>query len=46
MLPELHPYFIFRLMFAMLIVAGAFIGLFNIWMSLRGRHTDTGEEEP
>lgn len=34
MLPELHPYFIFRLLFAMLILVGAFIGLYNIWMSL------------
>ena len=39
MLPELHPYFIFRLMFAMLILVGAFIGLYNIWMSLYGRRT-------
>ena len=45
MLPELHPYFIFRLMFAIPIVTGAFIGLFNIWMSLHGRHTAIGEEE-
>jgi cytochrome c oxidase cbb3-type subunit 1/cytochrome c oxidase cbb3-type subunit I/II len=33
-LPELHPYFIFRLIFGMLIVVGAFTGLYNIWMSL------------
>jgi cbb3-type cytochrome c oxidase subunit I len=32
-LPELHPYFVFRLMFAMLILIGAFIGLYNVWMS-------------
>jgi cytochrome c oxidase cbb3-type subunit I len=33
-LPELHPYFIFRLIFAMLILAAAFVGLYNIFMSL------------
>lgn len=35
-LPELHPYFVFRLLFAMLILIGAFVGLYNIWMSLYG----------
>jgi len=45
MLPELHPYFIFRLMFAMLILIGAFIGLYNIWMCLRGGRSAGGEEE-
>lgn len=46
MLPELHPYFIFRLLFAMLILVGACIGLFNIWMSLRGARPGAGEEAP
>ncbi len=36
-LPELHPYFIFRLLFAMSIVIGALIGLYNIRMSLYGK---------
>jgi cbb3-type cytochrome c oxidase subunit I len=43
-LPDLHPYFVFRLLFAMLILSGAFVGLYNIWMSLyRGKARD-GEE--
>jgi cytochrome c oxidase cbb3-type subunit I len=41
-LPELHPYFIFRLLFAMLILAGTFVGLFNIWKSI---YSGTREEE-
>jgi len=44
-LPELHPYFIFRLLFAMLILIGAFVGLYNIWMSLY-RTTQKEDEEP
>jgi len=46
MLPELHPYFIFRLMFAMLILTGAFVGLYNIWMSLYSKRTWIREDEP
>ena len=34
MLPELHPYFIFRLLFAMLILTGSFVGLYNIGRSI------------
>lgn len=45
-LPDLHPYFIFRLLFAMLILTGAFMGLYNIWMSLYRGRTGTGEEKP
>jgi cytochrome c oxidase cbb3-type subunit I len=44
-LPELHPYFIFRLLFAVLILAGAFVGLYNIGMSLLGSRSRTEEEE-
>jgi cytochrome c oxidase cbb3-type subunit I len=44
-LPELHPYFIFRLIFAMSIIVGAFIGLYNIWMSLRGAGPRPEEED-
>ncbi len=43
-LPELHPYFIFRLIFAMLILLGSFIGLYNIGMSLAAGHTRTRRE--
>jgi len=42
-LPELHPYFIFRLLFAMLILTGAFVGLYNIWRSIYGERS-IGEE--
>jgi cbb3-type cytochrome c oxidase subunit I len=38
-LPELHPYFIFRLLFAMLILTGAFVGLYNIWRSIYGERS-------
>jgi len=34
-LPELHPYFVLRLLFGVLIVAGAGVGLYNVLMSLR-----------
>ena len=44
-LPELHPYFIFRLIFAMLILIGSFIGLYNIWMSLFSQRSRIREEE-
>ncbi len=40
-LPELHPYFVLRLLFGVLIVAGAFVGLYNILMSLYS--TDKGD---
>jgi cytochrome c oxidase cbb3-type subunit I len=40
-LPELHPYFVLRLLFGVLIVAGAFIGLYNILMSVYS--TDKGD---
>jgi cytochrome c oxidase cbb3-type subunit 1/cytochrome c oxidase cbb3-type subunit I/II len=33
-LPELHPYFVLRLIFGVLIAAGAFIGLYNILLSV------------
>ncbi len=45
MLPELHPYFIFRLLFAMLILVGSFVGLYNIWRSLF-TEVSGGSEEP
>jgi len=44
-LPELHPYFIFRLMFAMLILVGSFIGLYNIGMSLLTARAPAPEED-
>jgi cbb3-type cytochrome c oxidase subunit I len=44
-LPELHPYFIFRLMFAMLILLGSFIGLYNIGMSLLTGRAPAPEED-
>ncbi len=45
MLPELHPYFIFRLLFAMLILSGSFVGLYNIGRSIFGKKSK-GSEEP
>lgn len=35
-LPELHPYFVLRLLFGMLIVIAAFMGLYIVWRSLFG----------
>jgi cytochrome c oxidase cbb3-type subunit I len=45
LLPELHPYFISRLLFAMLILTGAFVGLYNIWRSLYGEKTTAEEDQ-
>jgi len=39
MLPEIHPYMVLRLSIGILIVSGAFIGLYNIYMSLYGFKT-------
>jgi cytochrome c oxidase cbb3-type subunit 1/cytochrome c oxidase cbb3-type subunit I/II len=33
-LPEIHPYFVFRLSLGALIMAGAYIGLYNVIRSL------------
>ena len=39
MLPEIHPYMVLRLSVGILIVSGAVIGLYNIYMSLYGFKT-------